>query len=130
MVLIMEVLAKSQVTNKQIDHSNMPLTIPSIKLNDGTSIPIIGFGTGSSLPLPSLRDPPPLLARADVIGTANYGQDCTQHVLSALETGYRYLDGAEQYRNSGSVRDALKAWGGKREEVYILTKCTFPSSQI
>jgi hypothetical protein len=45
-----------QVTDKQIDHSKMPLTIPSIKLNDGTSIPIIGFGTGPS----SLRDPPPL----------------------------------------------------------------------
>jgi hypothetical protein len=27
------------------------------------------------------------------------------------------------YANSGSIRDALKAWGGKREDVYVLTKC-------
>jgi hypothetical protein len=46
-LVLMAILAKSQI---QIDHSNMPLTIPSIKLNDGTSIPIIGFGTGPSLP--------------------------------------------------------------------------------
>ena len=37
--------------------------------------------------------------------------------------GYRYLDGAEMYANSGSIRDALKAWDGKREDVYVLTKC-------
>lgn len=60
---------------------------------------------------------------ADQSGTANYGQDCTQHVLSALKAGYRYLDGAQQYRNTASTKDALKAWGGKREDVYILTKC-------
>lgn len=57
------------------------------------------------------------------VGTANYGKDCTEHVLTALETGYRYLDGAQQYANSESIRDAFQAWGGKREDVYILTKC-------
>jgi diketogulonate reductase-like aldo/keto reductase len=61
--------------------------------------------------------------KADVVGTANYGKDCTEHVLSALKAGYRYLDGAQQYRNSASIRDAFKAWGGKREDVFILTKC-------
>ena len=28
------------------------------------------------------------------------------------------------YGKSGSIRDALKAWDGKREDVYVLTKCT------
>ena len=91
-----------------------PPSVPQVTLNDGHSIPVIGFGTGSSRRSGSL---------ADLVGTANYGKDCTEHVLSALKAGYRYLDGAQQYRNSASIRDALKAWGGKREEVHILTKC-------
>jgi diketogulonate reductase-like aldo/keto reductase len=44
-------------------------------------------------------------------------------VLEALKNGYRYLDTAQQYRNAGSVGEAIKRWGGKREDVYILTKC-------
>jgi hypothetical protein len=90
------------------------MTVPSLKLNDGTSIPIIGFGTGSS----TQQD-----MRRWQAGTAHFGNECTEHVLSALKVGYRYLDGAEMYANSGSIRDALKAWDGKREDVYVLTKC-------
>jgi diketogulonate reductase-like aldo/keto reductase len=63
---------------------------------------------------------------ADIIGTAHYGKECTEHVLSALNVGYRYLDGAEQYRNGASVREGFQQWGGKRDEVYILTKCESP----
>lgn len=99
-----------------------PYTVPNIKLNDGHTIPIIGFGTGQSLYSVSYK-----LTNAYQTGTANYGQECTEHVLSALKAGYRYLDGAQQYRNTGSIRDAFQAWGGKRDEVYILTKCPLSS---
>lgn len=64
-----------------------------------------------------------------MLGTANYGKNCTEHVLSALQVGYRYLDGAQMYGNSGSIRDALKAWDGKREDVYVLTKCKSSADQ-
>jgi diketogulonate reductase-like aldo/keto reductase len=47
-------------------------------------------------------------------------------VLSALKAGYTYLDTAQMYRNAGSVGAALQRWDGKREDVYIVTKCTVP----
>ncbi|RXK41396.1 hypothetical protein M231_01301 [Tremella mesenterica] len=76
------------------------MSIPTKRLNDGTSIPVVGYG----------------------IGTVNYRKECTEQIVSALKTGYRYLDAAEMYGNSASIKDALEEWGGKREDVYILTK--------
>jgi hypothetical protein len=58
-----------------------------------------------------------------LLGTAHFGRECSDMVLEALKNGYRYLDTAQQYRNAGSVGEAIKRWGGKREDVYILTKC-------
>jgi diketogulonate reductase-like aldo/keto reductase len=43
-------------------------------------------------------------------------------LLEALKNGYTYIDTAQQYDTAGSVGEALKRWGGKREDVYILTK--------
>lgn len=51
-------------------------------------------------------------------------------MVSALKTGYTYLDGAQLYRNAPSIGDALKQWGGKREDVYILTKCEESFSRL
>ncbi|ODO06298.1 aldose reductase [Cryptococcus wingfieldii CBS 7118] len=77
------------------------MPVPQVTLNDGTKIPRIGFG----------------------LGTAHYGKECTSHLLSALQTGYTYIDCAEMYANGSSVKDALKQWDGKREDLYILQKC-------
>lgn len=77
------------------------MPVPSVKLNDGTSIPVVGFGTGTAL----------------------YNKECSDLVLQALKNGYTSLDGAQIYANSKSIGDALKQWGGKREDVYVLTKC-------
>ena len=40
-----------------------------------------------------------------------------------MKTGYTYLDGAEGYGNASSIGEALKQFGGKRDEFFILTKC-------
>ncbi|RSH89732.1 hypothetical protein EHS25_001717 [Saitozyma podzolica] len=74
---------------------------PTIKLNDGTSMPILGFGTGTALKIE---------------------RECADMLLEALKNGYTYIDTAQQYDTAGSVGEALKRWGGKREDVYILTK--------
>jgi diketogulonate reductase-like aldo/keto reductase len=76
-------------------------TVPDITLNDGHAIPVVAFGTGTAL----------------------YAKECANLVLDALKTGYTSLDGAQIYANSQSIGDALKQWGGKREDVYVLTKC-------
>ena len=68
-------------------------------LNDGTSVPAIGFGT---YPLK--------------------GDDGIVAMVSALEAGYRLLDSAVNYGNEKEVGEALRRSGLPREEVAIATK--------
>ncbi len=79
------------------------MTIQSRDLNDGTSIPHIGFGTAP------LRGP-----------------DCNEAVLAALENGFRLIDGAANYHNDveigHAVRDFVKSSGTPRDEIIVQTK--------
>jgi diketogulonate reductase-like aldo/keto reductase len=68
-------------------------------LNDGTSIPAIGFGT---YPL--------------------RGAEGVAAVTSALEVGYRLLDTAVNYDNEREVGEALRRSGVAREEVMVASK--------
>jgi diketogulonate reductase-like aldo/keto reductase len=69
------------------------------RLNDGTSVPYIGFGT---YPL--------------------RGEEGIAAMTSALEEGYRYLDTAVNYENEHEVGEALRRSGIPREEVRLATK--------
>jgi 2,5-diketo-D-gluconate reductase A len=73
--------------------------IPTIELNDGTSIPQLGFGV--------FQIPPAETARA---------------TEAALEAGYRHIDTAEMYGNERGVGEAVRAAGLNRDEVYITSK--------
>src|SRR3712207_9265070 len=75
------------------------MTVPELSLNDGHQLPVIGFGT---YPL-----------RGDA------GRDA---MLSALETGYRLLDTAVNYRNEREVGEAVRASGLPREEGFVTRK--------
>lgn len=71
----------------------------------GTKMPVIGFGT----------------FQPDV----NPESVVTEAVLQALQAGYRHIDTAWMYGHSESERgvgEALRKWGGKREDVFIVTK--------
>ena len=68
-------------------------------LNDGTTVPAIGFGT---YPL--------------------RGEDGVSAMVSALENGYRYLDTAVNYDNEHEVGEALRRSGLDRADVRIATK--------
>jgi 2,5-diketo-D-gluconate reductase A len=75
------------------------MTIPTIALNNGTSIPQLGFG----------------VFRVDP------GQ--TQRIVSdALEVGYRHIDTAAVYGNEEGVGRAIAASGIPRDELWITTK--------
>lgn len=68
-------------------------------LNDGTTIPQLGFGV-------FLVDP-----------------DTTERIVTeALEVGYRHIDTAAIYRNEEGVGRAIAASGIPRDELYITTK--------
>ncbi|HLU95588.1 MAG TPA: aldo/keto reductase [Thermobifida alba] len=71
------------------------MTIPTTTLNNGVTMPRLGFGTW------------------------RVGRDA---VATALETGYRCLDTAEMYRNETDVAAALAASGLDRAEVFVTTK--------
>jgi 2,5-diketo-D-gluconate reductase A len=73
--------------------------VPSIQLNDGNSIPQLGFGV--------FQIPPEETAEATRL---------------ALELGYRHIDTAEMYGNEREVGEALRASGLDRGEVFVTSK--------
>ena len=82
---------------------NNPANVPDIALKDGHSIPQVGLG----------------VLRIDDEGVAPV-------VESALEAGYRHIDGAAGYNNEAGVGRALAAsgytTGAKRETLWVTTK--------
>ncbi|MGB0101222.1 MAG: aldo/keto reductase [Nocardioides sp.] len=75
------------------------MVIPTYELNDGRSLPAIGFGT---YPL--------------------QGQEGVAAVRSALEVGYRLLDTAVNYDNEREVGEAIRQSGVPREEIVVASK--------
>jgi 2,5-diketo-D-gluconate reductase A len=82
--------------------------IPRIALNDGTTIPQLGFGTLNVQPD---RTPTP----ANIERTAAI-------VGLALELGYRHIDTAQSYGNEQGVGRALAASRIPRNELYVTSK--------
>lgn len=78
--------------------------VPAVELNDGTSIPQLGYGVFKVDP------------------------DETERLVSeALEVGYRHIDTAHIYGNEAGVGRAIAASGIARDELYITTKLWFDS---
>jgi 2,5-diketo-D-gluconate reductase A len=75
------------------------MTVPTITLNDQTTIPQLGFGV--------FQVPP---------------EETAATVSQALEVGYRHLDTAQMYRNEQGVGEAIAASGIARDELYVTTK--------
>jgi 2,5-diketo-D-gluconate reductase A len=74
-------------------------TIPTVTLNNGVEMPILGFGV--------FQIPPEETERA---------------VNDALSVGYRHLDTAAAYQNEEAVGRAIAASAIPREDVFITTK--------
>ena len=73
--------------------------VPTIELNDGHTIPQLGFGV--------FQIPP---------------DDTERAVSVALEAGYRHIDTAEMYGNEQGVGDAVRASELDRADVYVTSK--------
>lgn len=72
----------------------------SYTLNNGVSIPVLGFGTWK----------------------AENGEVAYQAVLEALKDGYRHIDTAAIYKNEESVGRAIRDSGIPRQEIFVTTK--------
>ncbi len=75
------------------------MAIPSLELNDGNSIPQLGFGTWP------LR-----------------GEEAAAAVSTAIEVGYRHVDTARRYGNEAGVGEGIRRSGIDRSEVFVTTK--------
>ena len=72
----------------------------SYTLNNGVSIPVLGFGTWK----------------------AENGELAYQAVLEALKVGYRHIDTAAIYQNEESVGRAIRDSGIPRQEIFVTSK--------
>jgi 2,5-diketo-D-gluconate reductase A len=77
----------------------MSTAIPTITLNDGKTIPQLGYGV--------FQIPP---------------DETAQAVSKALELGYRHIDTAQGYRNERGVGEGVRASGLPREQVFVTSK--------
>lgn len=75
------------------------MAAPLIPLNDGHTIPAVGFGV--------FQIPP---------------TDTDQAVAAALRAGYRHIDTAAAYRNERETGRAIADSGVPRDELYVVTK--------
>jgi 2,5-diketo-D-gluconate reductase A len=73
--------------------------VPNLTLNDGNTIPQLGFG----------------VFQIDPAETA-------KAVSTALEVGYRHIDTAEMYQNEKGVGEGLRASGLDRDAVFVTSK--------
>ncbi|RZM14542.1 2,5-diketo-D-gluconic acid reductase [Lactobacillus delbrueckii] len=74
--------------------------VPTVKLNNGVEMPVLGFGV---FQVPDLAE-------------------AQKAVEEALATGYRLIDTAAAYQNEEAVGKAIKASSVKREDVFVTSK--------
>jgi 2,5-diketo-D-gluconate reductase A len=74
-------------------------SVPSIDLNNGVSIPQLGFGVFQIDPA-----------------------ETKEATLTALEVGYRHIDTAQMYGNEQGVGEAVRESGLDRDEVFVTSK--------
>jgi 2,5-diketo-D-gluconate reductase A len=73
--------------------------VPDITLNDGNTIPQLGFGVFQIEP-----------------------DETAEAVREAIEVGYRHIDTAEMYGNEKEVGEGIRGSGIDRGEVYVTSK--------
>lgn len=80
--------------------SDMNLSIPSVQLNNGISMPALGLG----------------------VYAPEQQQEVGQAVEAALAVGYRLFDAAAIYGNEKEVGEALRQGGVSRNELFVTSK--------
>ncbi len=75
------------------------MAVPTITMNNGRTIPQLGFGVFQITP-----------------------EETTQATRTALQVGYRHIDTAEMYQNEAEVGAAVRASGLNRADIFITSK--------
>ncbi|MCJ1477308.1 hypothetical protein MMC13_005979 [Lambiella insularis] len=88
--------------------ADLKIDMPSLKLNDGNSIPMIGYGTGTVWHKSS--------------SDAKLDRKTVDAIKMAIKMGYHHLDGAEVYNTEPELGIAIKESGVSREKLFVTTK--------
>ncbi|KAF2491606.1 Aldo/keto reductase [Lophium mytilinum] len=88
--------------------ANIHTPIPALKLNDGTSIPMLGYGTGT--------------AWYKTGDESKIDRALVETTKTAIKLGYTHLDGAEVYKTESELGLAIKESDVPREKLYVVTK--------
>ena len=83
-----------------MNSSTLTRTTPTVTLNNGVEMPILGFGV--------FQVPDPA--------------ECERSVRDAIDVGYRLLDTAASYGNEAAVGAAIRNSGVDRAELFVTTK--------
>ncbi|NDV27429.1 aldo/keto reductase [Desulfovibrio sp. JC010] len=75
------------------------ISIPYLQMNDGHTVPSLGFGTYKL-----------------------NGSSGVETMVKALKAGYRLLDSAFKYENEGAVGEAVRRSGIPREQIQVTSK--------
>src|SRR5262245_60065933 len=75
-------------------------TIPTVALNSGVAMPLLGFG----------------------VFQMHDAEECERAVHEALHIGYRLIDTAAAYGNEEAVGKAIQRAGVPRDELFVTTK--------
>ncbi|KAF7900322.1 uncharacterized protein EAF01_007624 [Botrytis porri] len=84
--------------------------LQNLKLNDGTEIPMLGYGLGT--------------ARFKANADGQIDNEIVKTAVMAIHAGYYHLDGAQVYGNETEMGMAIKESGVPREKFFITTKIT------
>ncbi|KAF3767213.1 Aldo/keto reductase [Cryphonectria parasitica EP155] len=95
-------------------------------MNDGVSIPLLAFGTGTALLRTKLmssgRDPK--TARLDT--DERVDREVVELIKTAVRVGYRHLDTAEMYQTEpelgAAIREVIAEGVVRREDLFVTTK--------
>lgn len=90
--------------------------IPLQKLNDGTTIPMLGFGIGTALNKSEQSSSP--------------DREVIEAVKRALKLGYNHLDAAEVYNTERETGIAIKESKIPREKLFVTTKVNHTINDI
>src|SRR5205809_6884268 len=83
-----------------MDDAVMTRAAPTVTLNNGVEMPILGFGV--------FQVPDPA--------------ECERTVRNAIDVGYRLLDTAASYMNEEAVGAGIRNSGVERRELFVTTK--------
>ncbi|KAG4437438.1 hypothetical protein IFR05_007079 [Cadophora sp. M221] len=84
------------------------MTLPTLRLQDGTAIPVVGFGTGTAWYKEDPNEP--------------FNRGLVEILKATINRGFRHIDGSDAYGTEEEIGVAIKESEVSREEIFVTAK--------